>query len=439
MPVLPLSDDDGDALFAPLVRGIEPVTWLLAVSGGADSIAMMHLAADWVQRHPAAGVVLAVATVDHGLRSESAAEAGMVGRAAQALGLPHVTLPWTGAKPQTGIQAAARAARYELLQAYAASQPVQPAHVLTAHTADDQAETLLMRLARGSGVDGLAAMRPDRVLPGSRITHVRPLLDVPKARLIATLQARGISWNEDPSNDNDQFERIRIRRLLPLLADAGLDVNAIGLSTRRLERASAALEEMTCRLWTESVSIHQGAFVTIDRKRFDSSPPELRVRLMIRATRAMGLPASAPSLAQIEAIVVALNERDVPARTLHGALMQATTDKISVFREPGRVGLPVVELLPGHSEIWDGRFRVEVTATATGPVVVRALDANEWSALRTRFDIHPAQLPARAARTLPSFWRGPNLIAVPWFGTLSHTLHLESQCCRASDRPAPSA
>jgi tRNA(Ile)-lysidine synthase len=429
MSAAPLSDRDVDTLFGQIERGA--ATWVLAVSGGADSIAMMHLAADWLRRHPRSGVALVVATVDHGLRPESAAEASAVSIAAAALGLPHVTLPWTGEKPRTGIQAAARTARYNLLAAYAASQLLQPACILTAHTADDQAETLLMRLARGSGVDGLAAMRPERVLPGSNIKHMRPLLDVPKARLIATLRARGISWIEDPSNDNDQFERVRIRRLLPLLAEAGLDVNAMGLSARRLDRASAALDELTGRLWSESVDTHRGAFVSIDRKPFGASPPELRVRLLIRAIAAMGQRGVAPPLAQIEEVVVVLNEANLPARTLHGAMVQATADKISVFREPGRVGLPSVDLVPGQSATWDGRFRVELAASAPHPVIVRALDANEWSALRTRFDIRPANLPAGAARTLPSFWQGPDLVAVPWFGTLSHTLHADSQLCRS--------
>jgi tRNA(Ile)-lysidine synthase len=432
-----LSHADSDALFKPVIASPQPATWVLAVSGGADSMAMMHLAADWVRRHPQAGITLVVATVDHGLRLESAQEARSVGIVAAALSLPHVTLPWLGEKPSTGVQAAARMARYKLLQAYAESQQLQPAHILTAHTADDQAETLLMRLARGSGVDGLAAMRPERVLPGSRINHVRPLLNVPKVQLIATLQARGISWNEDPSNTNEKFERIRIRGLLPVLAEAGIDVSAMGLSARRLDRASAALDDLTGRLWDRCVDAHQGAFITIDRRPFDASPSELRVRLMIRAVTALG--EASPSLAQIEDLVVALNAPAVPARTLSGAMVQASPDKISGFREPGRLGLPELELIPGESAAWDGRFRVELLPQATGPVVVRALTASEWSDLRTRFDIHPAQIPTRAAYTLPSFWRGSELIAVPWFGTLSHTLHAESQACRASGCPSPSA
>jgi tRNA(Ile)-lysidine synthase len=438
MPALPLTEADTDALFGPLALS-QSATFLLAVSGGADSMAMMQLAADWVRRHASSGITLVVATVDHGLRVESSAEAETVRAAAAALGLTHMTLRWTGDKPPTGVQAAARAARYRLLQACAEGQPLQPAHLLTAHTADDQAETLLMRLARGSGVDGLAAMRPERVLPGSCIKHYRPLLDVPKAQLIATLQARGIAWADDPSNDNPKFERVRTRRLLPVLAEAGIDVSAIGLSARRLDRASAALDDLTRRLWDSCVDAHHGAFITVNRRQFDASPPELRVRLMIRTVMAMGEPGSAPPLAQIEDVVLALNVPAVPARTLSGAMVQATEAKISVFREPGRRGLAGIELIPGQSTVWDGRFRAELAAQATAPVIVRALSATEWSGLRARLDIHPSHVPARAARSLPSFWRGPDLIAVPWFGTLSHTLHPESQVCRASGRPSPSA
>jgi tRNA(Ile)-lysidine synthase len=361
-----------------------------------------------------------------------------VATTAAALGLAHVTLTWIGDKPRTGVQEAARNARYALMQAYAESQQLQPAHILTAHTADDQAETLLMRLARGSGVDGLAAMRPERRLPGSQIRQFRPLLDVPKVRLTATLRARGITWAEDPSNANDRFERVRIRYLLPLLGQAGIGVDAIGLSTRRLERASAALDDLTARLWERAVHAHRGAYIAIERKPFDASPPELRVRLMIRAVAVMG-ELGPVNLAQIEDVVVALNHPDLPGRTLHGALVRATADKISVFREPGRLGLPMVDLIPGHSANWDGRFTVTLDAPTTTTLTVRSLTASEWSNLRTRFELHPAQLPARAARTLPSFWRGPDLIAVPWFGTLSHTLHPDSPHCRASPITPPLA
>ena len=432
----PLTDADGDALFGPLARSGGPATWVLAVSGGVDSTAMLHLAADWVRRHPAAGITLVVATVDHGLRAESATEAATVASAAEALGLPHVTLPWAGDKPSTGMQAAARAARYRLLQACAEQPPLQPAYVLTAHTADDQAETLLMRLARGSGVDGLAAMRPRRTLPGSAVVHIRPLLAVRRAQLLATLVARGLTWIDDPSNQCDRFERIRIRRLLPQLAATGLDVTAISLSAQRLDRASAALETLTARLWDEVADLHQGAYLTMAREAFDAAPAELQERLLIRAVTVMGADrgeAGGIDLAQIEAVVAALaalDRADLAGRTLHGALVRATAAKISVFREAGRHGLPLLILMPGDRAVWDGRFTIALATDATGPMLVRSLTAAEWSDLRRRLGRSPP-LPAVAARTLPSFWRGADLIAVPWFGAVSDALHPDSRHCRA--------
>ncbi len=158
---------------------------VLAVSGGPDSVALMHLARRWAKltgRDPAS---LAVVTVDHGLRSESASEAAFVAGEARALGLAHHTLPWAGEKPKTGIQAAARQARYDLLAEYCAQRSI--GCVAVAHTADDQAETFLMRLRRGSGVDGLAAMAA--VSERGAITLVRPLLSFSKARTSSAICA----------------------------------------------------------------------------------------------------------------------------------------------------------------------------------------------------------------------------------------------------------
>src|SRR5213083_1685838 len=162
---------------------------VLAVSGGPDSIALMWLAARW-RRALARGPRLVAVTVDHGLRPEAAAEAREVKRLARILELPHRTLRWTGPKPRTGLPAAARAARYRLLvQAARASGAT---HILTAHTRDDQAETLLMRILRGSGIAGLAAMA--RVSERDGLLLVRPLLDVPKSQLVATLQKARIAF-----------------------------------------------------------------------------------------------------------------------------------------------------------------------------------------------------------------------------------------------------
>src|SRR6185295_18419883 len=175
-----------------------------AVSGGPDSTALMVLAARWRQTLKQRVKLIAV-TVDHGLRPEAKREAEAVKRLARSLRIEHHTLRWTGPKPKTGIQEAARNARYRLLADV--SRKAGRAPVLTAHTQDDQAETVLFRMMRGSGVAGLAGMRTGNLMPGQHPDHdgkkielFRPLLDIPKSRLIATLKAAKIPYAEDPSN-----------------------------------------------------------------------------------------------------------------------------------------------------------------------------------------------------------------------------------------------
>ncbi|HRD78871.1 MAG TPA: tRNA lysidine(34) synthetase TilS, partial [Hyphomicrobiaceae bacterium] len=192
----------------------------LAVSGGSDSMALLLLAAEWTRSRGAAGEVapLTAITVDHGLRAESAAEAEFVAAKCASLAIPHTILRWTGPKPTTGLPEAARQARYDLiaehLAADARAHTGRPQRRLaTAHHRDDVAETFLMRLARGSGLDGLAAMAESTTWPpcGGRLpgrplmTIVRPLLSVPKDHLIATLAARGCGWHEDPTNRDSSF------------------------------------------------------------------------------------------------------------------------------------------------------------------------------------------------------------------------------------------
>ncbi|MGB6272763.1 MAG: tRNA lysidine(34) synthetase TilS, partial [Pseudolabrys sp.] len=200
---------------------------VLAVSGGPDSTALMLLAARWRDSLDTKPKLVAV-TVDHGLRKESRREALAVARLARKLKIAHRTLRWNGRKPATGLQEAARAARYRLLGD--AARKAGAAHVVTAHTLDDQAETVLIRMTRGSGVTGLGAMARLAPLPSGAdgaITLVRPLLDIPKSRLIATLNAAKIPYADDPSNRDPRFTRARLRTLMGALAQEGLDARRL--------------------------------------------------------------------------------------------------------------------------------------------------------------------------------------------------------------------
>src|SRR6266852_1602542 len=230
----PISTLEAKRLFADW-RGVPAI--VLAVSGGPDSIALMWLAARW-RRALARGPRLVAVTIDHGLRPEAAAEAREVKRLARSLDLPHRTLRWSGPKPTTGLPAAARAARYRLLAQ--AAHAAGATHILTAHTRDDQAETLLMRLLRGSGIAGLAAMARESARDG--VVLARPLLNVPKSRLMATLDKAKIAFADDPTNRDTAFTRPRLRALLPLLAAEGGDARGLARLASRLARANAAVE-----------------------------------------------------------------------------------------------------------------------------------------------------------------------------------------------------
>ena len=228
---------DLHALFAPLAAASGCV---LAVSGGPDSLALLHLAARWAQGTPGAPP-LHVATVDHGLRPEGRAEAAAVAAVAARAGLPHATLCWQPAPASSRLQERARAARYDLLRRHA--QALGADHIATAHHADDQAETILFRLLRGSGLAGLGGMRTARRLGAA--TLVRPLLDLTKEDLAAVCRAAGLAPVDDPSNADPLFARTRLRQMAPTLATLGLDRAALLRLGRRAARADRALEVAT--------------------------------------------------------------------------------------------------------------------------------------------------------------------------------------------------
>ena len=410
----PVRDEEIGALFASLASF---PTAILAVSGGADSIALMHLASRWAQQHKPRTKLL-VATVDHALREASRSEADWVCREARGLGLDHETLTWDDDKPSTGIQDAAREARYRLLAAHARSCAASgPVAIVTAHTEDDQAETLLMRLARGSGLDGLTAMSEQRALD-EQCVLLRPLLVVSGARLRATLREAKLKWLEDPSNDADRFERVRLRKARAAFAGVGLTNDKIALSARRLARVQAALDAGVRTLQeVTSLDLHGGAFASFDHAAWLAAPEELRLRLLARLITSYGEKTEALRLMQLEALADRLTDGGFEGATLRGTAVSRHGSIVRVFRELGRAPLPTFPLPPGATEVWDGRFRVRTSVGACDIPDVRALGLDAFAQLRQQLDM-PRDLPAKAAATLPAFWRGSELIIVPYFAAL---------------------
>jgi tRNA(Ile)-lysidine synthase len=294
--------------------------------------------------------------------------------------------------------------------------------VLTGHTADDQAETLLMRLARGSGLDGLAAMAPltEVAVPAAGGLHVlaiaRPLLDLPKARLRATLKSRAIPWIEDPSNQDPGFERTRLRAARRQLEALGLSTDRLNLSARRLRRAREAVEAAVadfCAAERPHVAVEPWGVIRIDANALRSAPAEIAVRVLAWAVGAAGGSGEPVPLAGLEAVAEAVRAGSATgAWTLARAKIEATPATVRLEREPGREALPALSLEPGARALWDGRFLVAADARLSGPVEVRALGPDGVREVREAVALAPG-VSATALRALPGFWRGERLIAAP--------------------------
>jgi tRNA(Ile)-lysidine synthase len=334
-----LSAADARALFADLA---DYPALILAVSGGPDSTALLLLAARWrtaLKRGPK----LVAVTVDHGLRKEAATEALAVKRLARSLKVEHRTLRWRGRKPSTGLQQAARHERYRLLAEAARKSGAR--HVLTAHTLDDQAETVLMRLARGSGVSGLGAMTRLSPVPGSHdIALVRPMLELRKAQLVATLCKAGVTFADDPSNRDPRFTRARLRAAMAGLEREGLKPERLALLARRVQRAEAALEAVVD---AAAGALIQGAWPEIGAVAFPLAPltrlpAEVVLRLVGRAIAWTGDEGSV-ELGKLESLCAGLSASLAASsgsarfrRTLAGAVVTRAGERIVIERAPSR-------------------------------------------------------------------------------------------------------
>jgi tRNA(Ile)-lysidine synthase len=285
---------------------------------------------------------LIAVTVDHGLRTEAAREARDVKRLARSLDVPHRTLRWTGAKPKTGLPAAARAARYRLLAQAARSNGAT--HILTAHTRDDQAETLLMRMLRGSGIAGLAAMT--RVSEREGLWLARPLLDVSKAQLVATLNRARINFADDPTNRDVSYTRPRLRALMPALAAEGGDSKNLARLAARLARANAALEVLAdgAERYLALRDRNDAARFGFDSAAFAGLAEEIRLRLLKRAIDRVGHEGPA-ELGKLEAVLAVLDQAIAAGGsrqklTLAGAMVTLIGGRIHVEPAPPRRAKP---------------------------------------------------------------------------------------------------
>ncbi len=401
----------GDAALLRAFSSLEPFpSAVLAVSGGPDSMALMHLARRWLDKRARDPAAFVVATVDHGLRPESKGEATFVADHARRLGFSHSTIEWTGEKPKTGIQAAARRARYDLLAAHARACGM--ACIVTAHTEDDQAETLLMRLRRGSGVDGLAAMAA--VSERNGLSLVRPLLGFSKATLTAHLRASSVPFLRDPSNENVAFERVRIRHAAKALASAGITRSSLARTAARLGRSRDALAKITDDFLARHFQVTPLAQGKIDRDAFDAVPDDIALRALARILSLIGGAQEPPRLTRLEHLLVNLKLRKRET-TLGGCIMIAASGTLNFYREPGRLRVKPMAFEPGAKGVWDGRFIVAFAPMSDSSMTVRQLGADGWLSLKKMMKERGLPLEANrlAALTTPALWKGDRLMCAP--------------------------
>jgi tRNA(Ile)-lysidine synthase len=303
---------------------------LAAVSGGPDSMALLSMLVQWRQSVSGNSLPkISAATVDHCLRPEATAEAAAVADFVGSLRdkdcrIGHAILTWRHDSPTTRLQERARQARYELLAAHAAK--IGSDVLMTAHHADDQAETILFRIIRGSGLAGLAGMARER--PAGALVLARPLLSMRKEQLIDWCREHGIGWSNDPGNVNPRFARSRMRALLPSLEKEGLGPREWARLARRAARAEQALDSIARSTLDRLLADRPGDAVSLDFRQLVDQPEEIALRVLVMAVESFE-PQRSVRMERAEALLAKLA---LAART--GQPLRATLGQASIALSP---------------------------------------------------------------------------------------------------------
>ena len=368
-----------------LLKDLNPECLVVAVSGGADSLCLTLLASEYCQKKNLKCLAL---TVDHGLRPESLSEAKQVQKWLSGYGIRHKILTWKGEKPETCVEEKAREARYSLL--LDACRKEKKAVLLLAHHQDDQTETFWLRLAHGSGVDGLSAMFPVACRDG--VWLIRPFLKYRRTEIQNYLKKQNQDWIEDPSNQSDKYERVRFRKAQKMLSSLGLTPQAVCMTASRLQSVRRCLEKMTDDFFERKVEKNDAGYFFVKESDFNSLETEIKVRLLIKLLKLQK--GQTCRLSQVESLV-----RRMPCReTLCGCQLVWTKKGFYLCSEYARLE-ERKKVKPHQKSTWEN-FDV----TASKPVWVGALG----NALRQK------GIPSLVSRTFPAFFDDKgDLLAVP--------------------------
>ncbi len=402
----------------------------VGISGGADSVALLLLADVWARGQGGRVVGL---TVDHGLRADSVAEAQWVADTVRSRGIEHHVLSWQGQKPVSGIQEEARNARRKLMLDWCRDHGVL--HLCLAHHANDQVETHLMRMARGGGPVGLAGMSQVREYAHTRI--VRPLLSIEKDRLEATLQVLGQGWLNDPSNDKDQFERVRVRRAVSELAVMGGGVSALAESIVEQGNLRRDLEELGARTLASCAALYPAGYARLNLRTLDINGGVAAKYAFSRLVMAIGGRRYPIAQEKLERARQSLSQHGAQGRlTVGGCLFSRGDDGVLITREernlPPRQPVPVGQ--PLH---WDNRFVLSLGrdgAKCETRTEIGGLGHQGWDRLvHATPELRQHRVPLSARYALPTLFHGDEIIAVSHLTNTYPEIHPH---CRGFEKAA---
>lgn len=365
--VLPLSGDEFNDLMTAMDVG-HPNRMAVAVSGGGDSMALTLLLEEWCKKE---NITLRAVTVDHGLRIASKKEAEDVTRWLKQYNIRHDILEWRGEKPRSNIQDAARNARYSLIAEWCKAEKIK--YLFLAHHRDDQAETFLMRLLRGSGVDGLSAMKSVSSLPVSscdnnEVKICRPLLSIGKERLLKTLLDADQNWISDPSNENDNFTRIKVRNLLENTNIDGLDREKLTATAAKMSRVKSLLDDLTDKAESTFVDYNLLGYASLSQNFDKNLHEEIMLRLISRVLKKVSGRAYPTRYQKLLGLLENIRKKDFSGQTLSGvAIFPDIEGQIYFVREAANIHDEKV-ISEKKQLLWDNRFIIH-SGKNTGTMV----------------------------------------------------------------------
>ncbi len=348
----------------------------VAVSGGADSMALVRLAKIWADNYNKQIIGL---TVDHQLRPESSNEAKKVLKWLENINVKGYILTWKGVKPNANIELIAREARYNLLFEFCKKNNIKT--ILLAHQKDEQAETFLLRLARGSGVYGLSAMK--NVNYRQNIALVRPLLAFSKKQLINYNKFVNQEWVEDSSNQNEAFERVKVRNFLPKLKDIGIFLDTLTKTSARMQRVAEALEFYTQALIKENVVFYDEGYAKVNWDKILNAPEETSLKTIANLVQILGGNIYPPRFERLFRLYQALQVVDFKGATLCGCLFK----KDIICREASKIK-DEIPLTFQTKTVWDNRFCIDSKEKSTFIIKkIETKDLNQIKELRLPFEV----------------------------------------------------